>query len=57
MVCDPRKNNRQRNKNDRVDARELADRLYMDKLSSVYHGGAGIRTLKELARIYLTISR
>jgi transposase len=57
VVCDPRQNRRQGNKNDRIDARELADRLYMNKLSSVYHGGAGVRTLKELARSYLTISK
>ena len=57
VVCDPRKNSRQGNKNDRIDARELSDRLYMNKLSSVYHGGAGMRTLKELARSYLTITR
>jgi hypothetical protein len=29
----------------------------MNKLSSVYHAGAGVRTLKELARSYLTISK
>src|SRR5216684_763216 len=57
VVCDPRKNSRQGNKNDRIDTRELSDRLYMNKLSSVYHGGAGVRTLKELARSYLTISK
>jgi hypothetical protein len=57
VVCDPRKNVRQGNQNDRIDARELADRLYLNKLSSVYHGGAGVRTLKELARSYLTISK
>src|ERR1700674_4932362 len=57
VVCDPRKNSRQGNKNDRIDARELADRLYMNKLSSVYHAGAGVRTLKEVARSYLTISK
>src|SRR5246127_2474098 len=57
VVCDPRKNSRQGNKNDRIDARELADRLYMNKLNAVYHGGAGGRTLKELARSYLTISK
>jgi len=57
VVCDPRKNARQGNKNDRIDASELADRLYMNKLSSVYHGGAGVRTLRELARSYLTISK
>ena len=50
VVCDPRKNARQGNKNDRIDARELSDRLYMNKLSSVYHGEAGVRTLKEVAR-------
>src|SRR5450432_4029082 len=49
VVCDPRKNSRQGNKNDRINACELADRLYMNKLSSVYHGGAGVRTLKELS--------
>jgi transposase len=57
VVCDPRKNSRQGNKNDRIDARELSDRLYMNKLSSVYHGGACVRTLRELARSYLTISK
>jgi transposase len=57
VVCDPRKNSRQGNKNDRIDARELSDRLYMNKPSSVYHGGAGVRTLRELARSYLTISK
>ena len=57
VVCDPRKNSRQGNKNDRIDARELADRLYMNKLSLVYHGQAGVRTLRELARSYLTISK
>jgi transposase len=57
VVCDPRKNSRQGNKNDRIDARELSDRLYMSKLSSVYHGETGVRTLKELARSYLTISK
>src|SRR3981081_1602251 len=57
VVCDPRKNSRQGNKNDRIDASELSDRLYMNKLGSVYHGEAGVRTLKELARSYLTQQR
>jgi transposase len=57
VVCDPRKNACQGNKSDRIDARELSDRLYMNKLSPVYHGEAGVRTLKELARSYLTISK
>jgi hypothetical protein len=47
VVCDPRQNRRQGNKNDRIDARELSDRLYMNKLSSVYHGGAGWRGRSE----------
>jgi hypothetical protein len=38
------------NKNDRIDARKLAELLYLNKLSSVHHGKPGIRTLKELAR-------
>src|SRR5260370_2416374 len=57
VVCDPRKNSRDGNKNDQIDARDLSNRLYMNKLSSVYHGGAGVRTMKELARSYLTISK
>jgi transposase len=31
--------------------------LYLNKLSPVYHGEQGIRTLKELARSYITITR
>jgi hypothetical protein len=45
------------NKNDRIDARKLSDLLYLKKLSVVYHGEQGIRTLKELARSYITITR
>ena len=59
LVCDPRKNAllKAGNKNDRIDARKLSDLLYLNKLSSVYHGEQGIRTLKELARSYITITR
>ena len=59
VVCDPRKNALLKvgNKNDRIDARKLSELLYMNKLSPVYHGEQGIRTLKELARSYLTITR
>jgi transposase len=59
LVCDLRKNAllKAGNKNDRIDARKLAELLYRNKLNSVYHGEAGIRTLKELARSYLTITR
>jgi hypothetical protein len=44
-------------KSDRIDARKLAELLYMSKLSSVYHGEHGLRMLKELSRSYLTISK
>jgi transposase len=59
LVCDPRKNPllKAGNKNDRADARKLAELLYLNKLHAVYHGEAGIRTLKELARSYLAITR
>jgi transposase len=59
LVCDPRKNTLGKggNKNDRNDARELAELLYRGKLKPVYHGEHGVRTLKELARSYLTITR
>jgi transposase len=59
LVCDPRKNALLRvgNKNDREDARKLSELLFLNKLHAVYHGETGIRTLKELARSYLTLTR
>jgi hypothetical protein len=59
LVCDPRKNALLKvgNKSDRIDARKLSALLYLNKLSPVYHGEPGIRTLKELARSYLTLTR
>jgi transposase len=45
------------NKSDKIDARKLADLLRGGYLCSVYHGENGLRTLKELARSYLTISK
>jgi transposase len=59
LVCDPRKNSLGKVgiKNDRNDARELAELLYRVKLKSVFHGEHGMRTLKELARSYLAITR
>src|ERR1700692_2642629 len=58
LVCNPRKNALLKvgNKSDRIDARKLAELLYMNKLHSVYHGEQGVRTLKELSRSYLAIS-
>jgi len=59
VVCDPRKNALLKvgNKNDRIDARKLAELLRGGLLSPVYHEGASVRTLKELARSYLTITK
>src|SRR6202166_744990 len=59
LVCDPRKNASMKvgSKNDRIDARKLADLLYLNKLSPVYHGEIGIRALKEVARSYLALTR
>ena len=59
VVCDPRKNAllKSGNKNDRIDARKLADLLRSGLLSAVYHGENGVRTLKELARSYLAVTQ
>jgi transposase len=59
LVCDPRKNAllKSGNKNDRIDARKLADLLRSGLLSPVYHGENGVRTLRELARSFLALNR
>src|ERR1700726_1734863 len=59
VVCDPRKNAlmKEGNKSDKIDARKLADLLRGGYLRAVYHGENGLRTLRELARSYLTISK
>jgi transposase len=59
VVCNPRKIALRKDgrKSDRIDARKLAEQLYMNKIKPVYHGEHGLRTLKELARSYLTISK
>ena len=59
LVCDPRKNRVEKvcKKNDRNDARESAELLYRNKIQAVYHGQHGLRTLMELARSYLTLTR
>jgi transposase len=59
LVCDPRKNAllKSGNKNDRIDARKLADLLRSGLLSPVYHGDSGVGALKELARSYLALNR
>jgi hypothetical protein len=57
VVCNPRKNAliKQGNKSDKIDARQLADRLRLHDLKSDYHGETGARMLRELARSYLTV--
>ncbi len=59
VVCNPRKNAllKEGNKSDKIDARKLADLLRGGFLRPVYHGENGLRTLKELSRTYLTISK
>src|ERR1700694_4412896 len=59
IVCNPRKNAllKAGNKNDRVDARKLSDLLRAGLLTPVYHGESGVRTLRELTRSYLTITK
>jgi transposase len=59
VVCNPRRNAllKTGNKSDRIDARKLAELLRAGLLSAVYHGETGLRTLKELSRSYLTISK
>jgi transposase len=59
VVCDPRKNALLKvgNKNDRIDARKLADLLRAGLLKAVYHGGHSLRGLKELARSYVVLTQ
>src|ERR1700736_5126222 len=59
LVCDPRKNAslKEGSKSDKIDARKLVDLLRGNYLTPVYHGDNGLRTLKELSRSYLTISK
>src|SRR5215467_9572964 len=45
------------NQNDRVDARNLAELLRTNQVHAVYHGKHGTRTLKELGRSYLTLTK
>ena len=59
VASDPRKNAllKDGNKNDRMDARKLSELLYLNKFTAVYHGQHGLRTLRELARAYIAITR
>jgi transposase len=59
LVCNPRRNAllKEGSKNDKVDARKLSDLLRTGRWRPVYHGEHGLRTLRELARSYQTISQ
>src|SRR6202049_584927 len=59
VVCDPRKNAsmKEGNKSDKIDARRLAELRRLNHLNPVYHGEHGLRSLKELVRSYLTITK
>ena len=59
VVCKPRKNAllKEGSKSDKIDARKLAELLRGGLLRPVYHGENGIRTLQELSRSYLTVSK
>jgi len=59
VVCNPRRNAllKEGSKCDKVDARKLADLLRTGMLRPVYHGENGLRTLRELARSYQTLSK
>jgi transposase len=59
VVCDPRKNKsmREGSQSDKIDARRLGELLRLNHLTPVYHGEHGLRTLKELVRSYLTVTK
>src|SRR2546423_9214595 len=59
VVCNPRKSAllKDGSKGDKIDARKLAELLRGGYVKPVYHGDPGLRTLKELSRSYLTISK
>lgn len=59
MVCDSRKSALMNtgNKSDRIEARKLAELLRGGQLSAVFHEDVGVRTLRELARSYMTLTQ
>ena len=59
VVCNPRRNAllKEGSKSDKVDARKLAELLRSGMLRPVYHRENGLRTRRELARSYQTISK
>lgn len=59
VVCDSRKSARMNtgSKNDRIEARKLAELLRAGQLSAVFHEDVGVRTLRELARSYMALTQ
>lgn len=57
VACDPRQlpHHKGENRNDKIDARQLAQWLRLGVLKPVYHSPTGLRTLSELVRSYLTL--
>lgn len=56
-VCDARQLPRHKGerRNDKIDARQLAEWLRLGSLKPVYHGANGLQALREGARSYLTL--
>lgn len=52
VVCNIRGESKAGNKNDRLDADALSERLRSGSLRSVFHGASSVLTLKELVRNY-----
>lgn len=52
IVCNTRGERRSGNKNDRLDASKLSERLRCGDLRPVFHRGSDVLTLKELVRSY-----
>lgn len=52
VVCNTRGDGERGNKNDRLDADRLSERLRLGSLRSVFHGTQSVLTLKELVRNY-----
>lgn len=52
VVCNTRGEGESGNKNDRLDADRLSERLRLGSLKSVFHGAKSLLTLKELVRCY-----
>jgi len=59
LVCNPRRNAllKEGSKTDRIDARKLSELFHAGMLGAVDHGENGVRTLRELACMYQTVSQ